>query len=396
VVVGKAANHLKVDPMLKLVAACAAGVVCLAGCASTIGLPSSSPSRTAGAGTPAAAVRARMVQLMGEHTYVVAKLTVAATVGRKDEYTSYAGLLAASEDDVAVIVAKAAGESQGSSFAKAWLLGDSFFVDYMVATTTRQQGLADAAMANLNTRYVPQMAQAISSPLNISMSSASRLLADQVTSTKQFMDDAAAGSPTAFYADVRAAYAKSTAMGGALAEGIAWKFPDKYPGDPSAGGAKVRAQLDSTMQEHAFLLSMATDAAAAGLTNELGPAAAALMANAQDMSQAVASVFGSSAGARAGQLWSDEDKSFIAYASAGDDAARTAALSALNQTSTPAIASYLEGLHVSADVPSVTQQTIGVIDDQRAKSYSVIAAEDRQSAALLVSIGDLMTGVRGG
>jgi hypothetical protein len=46
-------------------------------------------------------------------------------------------------------------------------------------------------------------------------------------------------------------------------------------------------------------------------------------------------------------------------------------------------------------VASVTHQTIGVIDDQRAKSYAVVAAEDRQSAALLISIGDLLMGAAG-
>jgi hypothetical protein len=56
---------------------------------------------------------------------------------------------------------------------------------------------------------------------------------------------------------------------------------------------------------------------------------------------------------------------------------------------------FLNGLHVTADVASVTHQTIGVIDDQRAKSYAVVAAEDRQSAALLISIGDLLMGAAG-
>lgn len=382
--------------MLRMLAASAAGAVCLAGCASTIGLPTSSPSGFADAGSPAAGVRARMVQLVGERTYIVAKLAVAAGSGRKDEYASYAVLLATGEDDVTAVISRAAGESQGNAFGKAWLLGDSFFIDYMVAATTKQQSLADAATVNLNTKYVPQMAQAMSVPLNISMSTATRMVSDNVTATKQLIDDDAAATPTAFYADVRAAYAKATAMGGALAEGIAWKFPDKYPGDPTGPGAKVRAQLDSTMQEHAYLLSMATEAAAGGATAEAGAASSALQANLQDLSHVVAAVFGSAAGTQAGQLWGAEDRSFMAYASAGDDTTKTTALNALNQDSTPAIASFLAGLHVTADMPSVTSQTIGVIDDQRARSYGVIAAEDRQSAALLISIGDLMMGTRSG
>ncbi len=80
--------------MVKLLAACAAGVVCLAGCAGTIALPTPSASGMPGANSPAADVRARMALLFGEHTYVLAKLSVAAAAGRKDEFGSYADLLA--------------------------------------------------------------------------------------------------------------------------------------------------------------------------------------------------------------------------------------------------------------------------------------------------------------
>ena len=381
--------------MLRCLAAGAAGVVLLAGCAGTIASPTSSPARMPGAASPAADVRARLSLLMGEHTYVVAKLTVAAVAGRKAEFGSYADLLAANGFELGGVLTKAIGETAGQRLADSLTRGNGFFVDYIVAVTTRQQNLADAAMMNLNTVYVPRMAEELSTPLNISASSANRMLMDQVISTKQFIDDAVAGSPASFYADVHDAYAKSTAMGGSIAEGIVWKFPDKYPGDVVAQGAKTRAQLDAVLQEHAYLLSMTTDAAANGVAVEAGAALTSLQANDQDLSHVIASGFSSQAGVQAAQLWGDEDRSFMAYASAADDAAKSAALNALDQTSTPAFTAYLNGLHVTADIASVTHQTIGVIDDQRAMSYSVLAAEDRQSAALLISIGDLMMAAAG-
>ncbi len=381
--------------MVKLLAACAAGVACLAGCAGTIALPTPSASGMPGANSPAADVRARMALLFGEHTYVLAKLSVAAAAGRKDEFGSYADLLAENGGELGGVINKAMGASAFQKFAQSWTRGDSFFVDYMVAVTTRQQDLADAAMMNLNTTYVPEVAQDLSSPLNISTTSVNRVLTDLVTTVKRFIDDAAAGTPGAFYTDVRAAYAKWVAFGGSIGEATVWKFPDKYPGDATAEGATTRAQLDSLMQEHAYLLSMTTDAGSSRATAEAAAATSSLQANAQDLSHTIASIFGSHSGTQAAQLWSDEDKSFVAYASAGDDATKAAALNALNQTSTPALAGFLNGLHVTADVASVTHQTIGVIDDQRAKSYAVIAAEDRQSAALLISIGDLLMGAAG-
>jgi hypothetical protein len=372
-----------------LAAGAAAGVVFLAACGGTLAIPTTSGGVPA-ADSPAVGLRAHLTLLYGEHTYVIAKLAVAASAGRKDEYASYARLLAASEDDETTAVATAAGQSAGDSFRGARVLGDGFFVDYTVAATTQQKGMADTATMNLNSRYMPQMAQVLSSVLNISTETATRLVGDEVATTRQFIDDDAAGNAASFYPDLRSSYAKSTAMGGSVAEAIAWKYPDKYPGDATGAGAKLRSQLDAALQEHAFLLSMATDAAATGATADSSAAMSALEASTREFAHDIGSGFGANAESQAAKLWGDEDASFLAYASATDDASKAAALNSLNQTSTPGLASFLSGLHVTADIASVTQQTIGLIDDQRARSYGVIAAEDRQAAALQVSVGDLL------
>ena len=54
-------------------------------------------AHVASADTPAADLRAHLSLLFGEHTLIFAKLSVAAAGGRKDEYHSYAGQLAASD-----------------------------------------------------------------------------------------------------------------------------------------------------------------------------------------------------------------------------------------------------------------------------------------------------------
>ncbi|HET7465027.1 MAG TPA: hypothetical protein VFL29_00025 [Candidatus Dormibacteraeota bacterium] len=382
--------------MLKMLAASAAGVVCLAGCASTIGLPHSSPSGFADAGSQAAGVRAHVALLYGEHTYVLAKLAVAAAAGRKDEYRSYAGLLAANSDDLAAIFSRAAGESLGNQIGQALELGDGYYVDYLVAAVTNQNDAADAATNNLNTKYVPQLAQLMSSSLNISASSATRMFSEEVVGTNQFLSVAAKGLAGA-YGDVRAAYKTATATGAALGEAIVWKFHDKYPGEAADSASRVRTQLDALLQEHAYLTSMATDAAAnAGPSAEFPAAASYLDESTPDLSSVIGTVFGVDVGNRALTIWLDQNRSFVAYASASDDASRRDALDGLNQRSTPALTALLNSLHVSADVAAVTEEEIGVIDDQRAKSYDVLAAEDRQSAVLLVSLGDLMMGTLAG
>lgn len=365
-------------------AACAAGVLCLGGCGGTIAIPLNPSSGPPSANYPAADLRAHVTLLYGEHAYVLGKLAVAAIAGHKDEFASYAGLLATNGDDLSAALSKAAGESQGASFHQARVLGDSFYVDYIVAATTQQQDMSDAAMQNLDTKYVMQMAQVLSSTLNISTGTANKLLGDEVTSTKHFVDDAAAPS---FYSDVRDAYTKAIAMGGSVAEAIAWKFPDKYPGDVAGAGAKLRAQLDSTLQERSLLMTMATSPVNANGAND------SLRASTDALVHLIGTAFGASAAGQASKAWTDENQALTAYASAADDQARQSALDNLNQAVTPELASFLSARHVDVDASSEVKAAIQVVDDQRNKSYDRLAADDRSAAAQVIATGDALLGV---
>ena len=358
-------------------AAGAAGALCLAGCGGpTIGIPSPSAGPPRG-DTPAADLRAQITLLYGERTYVLGKLVVAGSAGRKDEYSSYARLLATNAGDLGDALSKAAGQGTGDSFQQARLLGDGFFVDYMVGVTTEQQPMADIALQNLNTKYVPDMVQVLSSALNISNSTATKLLTDEVTSSKQFIDDGAAGTPTPFYSDLRSAYATSMSMGSAVAEAVAAKFPDKYPGDPASAGAKLRAQFDSLFQEHSYLATMATAAAASNDQNGKTAASGALGANTDALAQLFASTYDHATGDDARKAWTDENTALLGYAVTPDASPSATELS-----------DFFAGLHASGDIPAQIQATVMVIDDQRAKSYAKIAAEDRYASTLLVAVGD--------
>ena len=364
-------------------AAGAAGVLCLVGCGGTIAIPFHSSSGPPSASYPAAGMRAHVTLLYGERTYVLGKLAAAAVAGKKDEFAAYSGMLATNGDDLAAAVSKAAGESEGASFHQAVVLGDSFYVDYIVAATTQQQDVSDAAMQNLTTRYAPEMAQVLSSTLNISTGTADKLLGDEVNSIKHFVDDAATSS---FYSDLRDAYSKAIAMGGSAAEGIALKFPDKYPGDVAGPGAKLRAQLDATLQEHSLLMTL--------VTSQIGAkgGASSLQANTDELARIIGSAFGAGAADQSAKAWADEDDGMLAYASAPDDTTRQSAVDNLHQNVTPELASLLSRLNVTGDAAGEIAAAIQVIDDQRTKAYDRIAADDRSAAAQVIALGDAVLG----
>ncbi len=372
--------------MLKVLAAYAAGVLCLAGCAGTIALPIHPSSGPPSANYPAADLRARVTLLYGEHTYVLGKLAIAAVWGHKDEFASYAELLAINADDLTAALSKAAGESRGTSFHQARVLGDSFYVDYIVAATTQQKDLSGAAMQNLNSKYVPQMAQTLSSTLNISTGTANKLLGDEVSSTQKFIDDAAA---PAFYPDLRDAYSKAIAMGGSVAESIAWKFPDKYPGDVTASAAKLRAQLDALLQEHSLLMTLVTTPLDVNTANSANQT---LVDSKDALAKVIGSAYGANEADQARMTWTDVDGGLAGYAFAADDQTKQNAIDNLNHAVTPELASFFSGLHVQVDASGQIRAAMQVIDDQRARTYDNVASDDRVAAALMISAGDALLG----
>jgi hypothetical protein len=123
---------------------CLAVALLLAACGSSITLPiESSPSPPVGADSPAADLRTHTDLLFGEHTYLIAKLAVAAAAGQKDEFHSYAGALAANGGDITTLMHSALGETAGTEFGQAWTVGNSYFVGYLVASVTHDQAKQD-------------------------------------------------------------------------------------------------------------------------------------------------------------------------------------------------------------------------------------------------------------
>jgi hypothetical protein len=385
--------------MVKVLATAAACAVALAACGSSVPSPLASPlpSSSEAASSPAADLRVHMDLLLGEQVFVLAKLSVAGSAGRKDEFRSYTAVLAANGGDLTNLFRLALGETQGGRFGQVWSQGNNFFVDYMVAAVTHDQAKAAGAISNLTTIYVPQMAQLMSSALPMSMEATTQLAGDQLTEAKLFIDDSVAGNFDAMYSNLRAASAKATGAGDAIAVAIASRFPDKFPGAVSDPAAVLRSHLDALLQEHAYLVTMAADATIAATRAAQDAAGGALSANTNTLAGTLGTTFGSSAGARAGQLLAAEDASMLAYAKSADDASKQSALNDLNQTSGPQLASFLrDQMRAAFDVQGQIQAALQVIDDQRARSYDNLARDDRDAAVLLVGIGDAVTGATHG
>jgi len=236
-------------------------------CGSSIALPIAAPSPSpAGADSPAADLRTHTDLLLGEHTFTIAKLAVAAAAGRKDEFHSYAGALAANGGDITTLMRSALGETVGAQFGQAWMAGNNYFVDYLVAAVTHDKAKEDAATSGLSGTYVPQMTALLTSSLSLTAEQAALMGADQVEGLKQIIDDAVSSGFAALYDHLQSAYAKAIRAGDQLAAAIVSRFADRLPGDAQSKAAAFRSGLDSLLLSQAYLMTMSSDAALTALT----------------------------------------------------------------------------------------------------------------------------------
>jgi hypothetical protein len=354
--------------------AVAAGALLLVSCGSSIALPVTRPTPSiAPADTPAADLRTHIDLLFGEHVFVVAKLAIAASAGRKDEFHAYAGLLAVNSADLTTLMRSALGETEGTQFGQTWMAGNNSYVHYLVAAVTQDQTTADAALSSLTSTYVPELAQLLSATLPLSPQQATQVGLDQVSGVRQIVDDATASAFATLYPDVHTAYVKAVRAGDMVSAAILSRFGDKFPGDAGSKSSTFRGVLDTLLQAQAYLMTMASDATVEGTQTEQEAAGGGVAQNSSLLKSAYGGVFGDAEAAQFGGMWDHESTLLMGYAKMGDAADRQNAIDA------------------AAGLSTEIQAVLQAVNDQRAKSFDKLGVDDRAAAVMLAGAGDAIT-----
>ena len=362
------------------------------------GARQASPTAPAGsaADSKAAGLRARLDLLLGEHVMVIAKDSLAATANRSDEYKGYATLLTRNGSDISDMMASAFGTSAAANFDQIWAAQNNYFVDYTVGIVSHNASKSNGAASGLVNGFVPQFAQFMSSMTSIPADPITQLATEQVQETKAIIDDQAALNNAKMFSDLHRAYAQSSRIGDALASAIARKFPDKFPGNPAVKAVDFRVSLVGLLQEHSYVATMATSAAAAGRNTEQAAALNALASNADSLGTVFSQVFGAATGTRFDQVWGARDAELVVYAGTTDATTRQTALTSLTDGFVTQFASLVHDATnlTEADVTGPAQgqitDMIHVIDDQRTKSATNVASDDHTAAEATIPIGDLI------
>jgi hypothetical protein len=347
---------------------------------SPIPIESAAPSPTP-ASSKAVNLRTTVDLLLGEHVMVIAKQATAAA-NKSDSHAGYATLLIANTNSLVDVIRSAYGNTAASQFEKSWGIQNGYLVDYTIGLVSHNEAKSNGAKSGLASGFVPEFAKLITGLTQAPADQMTQLETRQVTALQLVIEDAAAQSYSKTYVDLRAAYAITSSIGDMVATRTAQQFQDKFPGDPSSKAADTRVSLNVLLQEHSYLATMTTDAAAAGRINEQSAAAAALGANSDALGKLFVDMAGAGAGTQIAQLWGARNSDLISYAINGDAAAR--------QGLTEKFVTKFYGLapHAADALRDQALATIKVIDDQRAKNFKVVAGDDRAAAAAMQPVAD--------
>ena len=339
--------------------------------------PSAAPAQ-------AADLRVRLDLLLGEHVMIVAKESAAA-VSHSDEYAAYTSLLATNSGDLSGLIASAFGNTAALQFTLAWNAQNGYLVDYAIGVVTHDDDKAKAAMFALTNSFAPQFAAILNTMSRLPLDQAGMLIRQQTEYDKTFIDDFFAGNYTSYYTDLHRAYAQTSRLGDALSTEIALRFPDKFPGDPFSHAVDLRVSLNNLLQEHSYLLTMATDATIAGRGVEAGAATPALHSNMDGLTTVFAAVRVGATSTGFSDLWTARTSAFLGYAK-GDLATRVA----LTDTFASRFASFahVEQALITAQIGA----ELKVIDDQRLKSSKTVANDDRAAATAMREVADSVQG----
>jgi hypothetical protein len=347
---------------------------------SPIPVSSPIPSPTP-ADSKAGDLRVRLDLLLGEHDMVVAKQAVAAT-NHTDEYAGYATLLTTNATALVDVVRSAYGNTSATQFEQVWRLQNGYLIDYTIGVVTHNDAKSNGAMSGLVNGFVPQFAQLITSLTQIPIDQVTQLETQHLTDTKNMIDDEVAQAHAKFYPELRSVYASTSTAGDRIAIRMIQQFPDKFPGDPLDKAIDTRVSLNALLQEHSYLATMTTDAAAAGRVNEQTAATAALGTNVVALGKLFTELMGTAAGTAVQQVWGARNADLIAYATKGDATAK-------QNLSDKFVTRFYGVAPVASDAArDQVIATIKVIDDQRAKALKAVAGDDRAAATGMQGIAD--------
>ena len=266
--------------------------------------------------TKAAELRIALDTILTEHAFLAVETMQKGIDGAEDFDQASAALLANS-DDLAAAVTSVYGEEGGAAFLEIWNSHIGYFVDYVVATGEGDEDGRAKAIADLE-EYKTEQAQFFDTATENRLPEAAvkeglDVHVDQLITS---FDAYAEGDFETAYASERESIHHMSMFAETLSIAITDQFPDQFDNtNPDTPAVDLRAGLNMIFTEHAGLAAMAMQDGVDG-AESFDQAAGALLANADDLSAAVGSVYGDEAGEAFSEVWGSHIGYFVDYVTA--------------------------------------------------------------------------------
>lgn len=306
---------MKVNKLLVALPLSLALLVPTAALADSHGAHSTTPASemSASTTTPAGELRIALDSVLTEHAFLAVEAMRKGVDGAED-FDQASGALLANAEDLKAAVASVYGEEGAAQFDEIWKSHIGYFVDYVTATAENNQEGKDQALAELE-EYKTTQSEFFEAATEgrLPAAAVSEGLDMHVNQLIKSFDAYVAGDFPTSYELERESIQHMSMFAETLSIAIADQFGDKFENtNPDTPAIDLRAALNTTFSEHAGLAVMAMQDGADG-AESFDQAAASLLANADDLTAAVASVYGDEAGAQFEETWKSHIGYFVDY-----------------------------------------------------------------------------------
>ncbi|UJF32422.1 copper amine oxidase N-terminal domain-containing protein [Paenibacillus hexagrammi] len=380
-------------PMMKKLATAALGL--------TLVFPTMASAHTVTVKSSSSDLRVTLEGLLGEHA-AMAVVTMQKGIDGAPDFQDAAAALMANGDDLSQAVASVYGEDAGKAFSELWKRHIGFFVDYVTATAKKDEDGRKAALDKLE-EYGPDFGAFLAGANpNIKAEDVAKGLTAHVSQLISAFDNYVNKDYTQAYQSEREAYMHMVHFGQVLADAIVKQFPDKFNADgSSAAAADLRSALDRLLSEHAELAVLTMQK---GINDapDFEAVSNALLANSDDLTKAVASIYGEEAGDAFKELWNAHIGFFVDYVkatAAKDELKRKEVLEKLGSYGTD-FGAFLEGANPeqfkTTDIETALKphvaQLISAFDNYVNMDYAKAYSSEREAYAHMMHTGDYLAG----
>lgn len=352
--------------------------------------------------TPGSELRSTLANLLSEHAYLAVETMRNGAKGSAD-FEASANALNNNTADLSKAIASVYGDEAGVAFEKMWSSHIGYFVDYVKATDANDEKAKQVALDKLS-QYRQDFSKFLETATDkrLEAGALAEGLQMHVNQLIGAFDSYIAGDYEKAYANERESIGHMHMVAKGLSSAITNQFPEKFENTKAVTpAADLRSTLDYLLSEHAGLAVEAMQNGIDG-SKDFDASVAALNANTDDLSAAIASVYGEDAGKAFKDMWSSHISYFVDYVKATgakDEKAKKTALNALEQYRTD-FSKFMEkatdGKVPSKDLAEGLQahvgQLIGAFDSYVAKDYDNAYKDIRHAYGHMYEASKLLSG----